>query len=339
MEELFAKLSRDLDARLADALQGRRGITDRERNQLSRQLASVAVEVLENRQEASKKEQVRSIPLTLKASASHAEASRKRLQELDPHLETLRKEHFYFEDPPVTDERDVERLRTWKDRQLTESAWDYIGMEEDAREVLSKAVGTPGSWPLLMRSLTDLSNTSGFGAGQLVYRLLTGEDIELPTAVIQVEEGGPYRRGSTAVIRLFRPLTYVEVRRLHSALADAWKIAGESERERERRVLRTVVREALENEKHPWSTAVWENKIRKLWEARGMPSRSGDTLRRRYNRLFKRVLTGIIEELNAGPSDLRNSAFWEGTVYPMWMEEGMIPTTPEYLKERYERWR
>lgn len=87
-----------------------------------------------------------------------------------------------------------------------------------------------------------------------------------------------------AVIKVFRVLTYREVREVFETLGGSNRRLGTT-REAAEAELREVARPILTGHPRPWSLRTWQEEIAPAWEALGHPKRAGSSLLKRYRRM------------------------------------------------------
>ncbi len=210
-------------------------------------------------------------------------------------------------------------------RRLTEAEFAAETAEPLRRIGAKSLLDLPkGAWDVLR----ELSEETGFGVGQLLYHVLTGEEITVPVAVIEpVRRPRPLRPGlprpaSRLVVRIYRPITDRKLRPLHRAMRAAWRETPGGKARGDDAFLE-IVNEALEGESHPWGDKAWK-KVHDLWVKRKMPTRKWSSLRSRYQRLVEKVLEEVETGVEYEPGKRWGKDRWEGPIRAGWKSAGML---------------
>lgn len=84
-----------------------------------------------------------------------------------------------------------------------------------------------------------------------------------------------------------------------------------------------IVHEALFGEPHPWGAKAWK-KVHNLWVEREMPAREWTSLRSRYQRLVKKVLSDLEAKVESEPDARWERSRWAGPIHAAWRSAGML---------------
>jgi hypothetical protein len=290
--------------------------------------------------------------------APEDDLSNERLSGLEPMIRRLRKELFHEDAPPLsleaagTDgelgseiEALLEDLKAWSEREIVENAWTKVGPDfsvKDTDDLLGRLTGRSLKTAprRFWMEIERLSEATGFGTIQLLYRLLTGEDVPLPWAVIEVQpatrKGDPAEVGRAlqATVKVYRPLSYTRIREIFERLGGSRRRIGVP-REAEETTLRRIVSQSLTGVSNPWSITTWEKHVVPAWKAGKGPTRAASSLLKRYRRMTDRMLKEFDAEVPA-PDGRWNEDRWKNPIYKKWIDQGMLDVGWVHLRKRHK---